>query len=399
MEKIYMEDNEERKKRRVVDFSVVLSFAVAFFAIFSIAAFGITNNQGMGSISYAAPVTQDSFTFYIGRNNDGRQLRAYDTNDHKFEVSLHCTDSTCKNLVFCYERNIRNLPGVNNNIVYTAGDSIGADYGLLYLLNTFENRQLYKDDVYVDHWLKQVTLWYYLSQNGYENNTINAEDMSILKSVNSITVSDGMSESIGTENHRTVTVDSVFSTIENLVNEANNFAASPIVISETSKNLKLTDDKKYYRTDAYTVSSTSSSALNNYTVSLDNIEGALVVDADGNKVTESIQAGKPFYIYIPVSNVKKETQTLKVKITANFDIKKARVYAAPPTSSGENFQKLIAIDDEDISIPTSFEIEVAGVDDTGINVAHTIYFIGLVILLCGVGIIYANAKPLAKKEQ
>ena len=61
MEKIYMEGNKNKsKKKSVIDGTVVLSFAVAIFAIVSLVAFGI--NQ----ISYAAPTspTGESFTFY-----------------------------------------------------------------------------------------------------------------------------------------------------------------------------------------------------------------------------------------------------------------------------------------------------------------------------------------------
>ena len=36
-------------------------------------------------------------------------------------------------------------------------------------------------------------------------------------------------------------------------------------------------------------------------------------------------------------------------------------------------------------------------DDTGMSKAQTIYFIGLIVLLCGVGIVYANAKPVESK--
>ena len=38
-------------------------------------------------------------------------------------------------------------------------------------------------------------------------------------------------------------------------------------------------------------------------------------------------------------------------------------------------------------------IDFMGVPDTGMSKAQTIYFIGLIVLLCGVGIIYASAKP------
>ena len=32
------------------------------------------------------------------------------------------------------------------------------------------------------------------------------------------------------------------------------------------------------------------------------------------------------------------------------------------------------------------------------NTAQTIYFIGLIVLLCGVGIVYANVKPVEAKQ-
>ena len=50
-------------------------------------------------------------------------------------------------------------------------------------------------------------------------------------------------------------------------------------------------------------------------------------------------------------------------------------------------------------IGSGLEISFVGSPDTGMNNAQTIYFIGLIILLCGVGIVYANAKPVEQKQQ
>lgn len=41
---------------------------------------------------------------------------------------------------------------------------------------------------------------------------------------------------------------------------------------------------------------------------------------------------------------------------------------------------------------------LVGSPDTGMNAAQTIYFIGLIVLLCGVGIVYANTKPVESKQ-
>ena len=44
-----------------------------------------------------------------------------------------------------------------------------------------------------------------------------------------------------------------------------------------------------------------------------------------------------------------------------------------------------------------FDIDVT-TEDTGITAAQSVYFIGLIILLAGVGIIYANIKPREVRE-
>ena len=41
---------------------------------------------------------------------------------------------------------------------------------------------------------------------------------------------------------------------------------------------------------------------------------------------------------------------------------------------------------------------IVGSPDTGMNAAQTIYFIGLIVLLCGLGIVYANTKPVESKQ-
>ena len=50
---------------------------------------------------------------------------------------------------------------------------------------------------------------------------------------------------------------------------------------------------------------------------------------------------------------------------------------------------------DDLDIPINYTPEVP---DTSMSIAQSVYFIGLVVLLCGVGIIYANAKPRQKQQ-
>ena len=70
-------------------------------------------------------------------------------------------------------------------------------------------------------------------------------------------------------------------------------------------------------------------------------------------------------------------------------------YVGYEYESGE-YQKItdVKIMNDVITKPLSFKLDYTPeVPDTGMNTAQTIYFIGLIVLLSGVGIIYANAKP------
>ena len=47
-----------------------------------------------------------------------------------------------------------------------------------------------------------------------------------------------------------------------------------------------------------------------------------------------------------------------------------------------------------INKPLNIQLDYTpDVPDTGMGIAQTIYFMGLILLLSGVGIVYANAKP------
>ena len=92
-----MEENKNRKS--VIDGSVVLSFVVAAFAIFSLVAVGF--NQ----ISYAAvphSPTEDTFTFYA----TGEKISvSVDGTPVNYNVPLYYSDSSKNNTIFCVEHN------------------------------------------------------------------------------------------------------------------------------------------------------------------------------------------------------------------------------------------------------------------------------------------------------
>ena len=53
-----------------------------------------------------------------------------------------------------------------------------------------------------------------------------------------------------------------------------------------------------------------------------------------------------------------------------------------------------AVDNSKLAKTARCDIDFVGTPDTGMSKAQTVFFIGLIVLLCGVGIVYANAKPI-----
>ena len=106
MEKIYMEDSQQsRKSRSPFRLSVVLSFVVAFFAIFSLIACGVSQ------VSYAAPtdgeIVDDNFNFYVDEYK--ASVESYSTINgtsvlaRAYSVPLYYADSNTGRSIFCIE--------------------------------------------------------------------------------------------------------------------------------------------------------------------------------------------------------------------------------------------------------------------------------------------------------
>ena len=72
-----------------------------------------------------------------------------------------------------------------------------------------------------------------------------------------------------------------------------------------------------------------------------------------------------------------------------------RYHVASATES----QEVTTVKFTNKSTPAGKDFDLAPAPDTGISAGQTIYFIGLIVLLCGVGIIYANAKPAKAQAQ
>jgi len=398
MEKIYMEENK-KKKRSVINTSVVLSFVVSLFAIFSLAVFGIVSNQGT-AVSYAAPTPLDPETASITFNMmDGGAKYVF--SDTGFQAPLYIANNNPDNPIFCVEHNTN----VVNGTSYNRGDTID-DFGLLYLLNhTYAYNKSVTDATgenakYVESWVTQVAIWEYLrSTDANSKNYLSDEDDTKIKNAKSLTlhVDDSTSTLIYTAPENKTIYEKY---IAKLVNDAKNAKSVYKVDAQVDGEIKPTDDKKYYQTGKITVVTDSSSDLKNFDIELSGIDSAEVIGEDGNKLSSltGVQPGTAFYVRVPADKVTDKVQKLNIDVVGHFNSIAGKYYTTTTTDGeGKPLQKVVSVTATTIRVRDKIEAEFVGTPDTGMNTAQTIYFIGLIVLLCGVGIVYANAKPVQVK--
>lgn len=399
-----MEDNNNKKgKRGVVDVSVVLSFVVAIFAVVSIAMAGLSLTQNSG-VSYAAPTANDNdFTLkydteVIGADTYDKDYIATDGGTNYYIFPLYYGDSIATgNQVFCIERN----KDVVNNSTYTKTAEEIDDTGLLYLLNLgYNDRDLskinsnfnYPDDI--DGWVIQSAIWYYLAEKYPDNSAYqlinevdgggqNLNDRAVM-TASSVQIKRGRADSFTTYNH-------IASAISTLVANAKSATTPRVTVAAENNEYSQVEDGKFYVSSLINVTGTPSSSMTGYDISLSGINGAIIVDENGQEIasTTNVAPGTKIYVKVPSDNVTEKAQTVRIDVVGHFENGKVYKY----TSAGSP-QAMALIGPRNVSSG----LELVFAPNTGMNTTQTIYFIGLIVLLCGVGIVYANAKPVQVKQ-
>jgi len=400
MEKIYMNENKN-KKHSVINTSVVLSFVVSLFAIFSLAVFGIVNNQGT-AVSYAAiPYNTESFTFIEEDNGTGAPVFV---TTGTYNVPVYQAINIKKageteivpgpESIFCIEHNNENVGGE-----YKSDGDIENDYGLIELLSkSFANNKPVTDATgnvqkYVETWVTQTAIWVYLSEknNNAAPHKITEEEMNAITTAKTLTVN-----KIDVSSYTAPQGKTLYELyVRPLVDAAKNASNTYKLDAQYNGKISLTSDKKYYETTAIKVVTNTVADLEDFDIELSGIEGAEVIDENGKKM-ESIKGIKPgtnFKVRVPADKVTEKIQKLNIDVIGHFNSKIGKYFIA---TSGDK-QKVVSVTPTTIRVRDKIEAEFVGTPDTGMNTAQTIYFIGLIVLLCGVGIVYANAKPVQVK--
>lgn len=393
--------------------SVIASFAIAIIGIVSLVAFGFSQ------ISYAIPDVENPLpdTFKTKSFVTSTDLLMSDTwTGHQIDMHYAIVDN--ENVpVFCLQQSVPFCDGD----VYTKGEVVN-DAGLLYLMAnlyphktmtpsyTVENGGL-NNNKQIETWITQAAIWVYLTETSTESqyNALTADDLSKIRSTRAITFSRSYSIDVNpdkftgyvTSNHTLFDGYKVNGkTINELITKAETFkgqAATSLTVSKNSDTISVTSDEKYYQTDLISVAgSVSDEAIgqfNGYKLTIKNApDGTLIVDENGEEIKDltNMVPGTKFYVRIPVDKVTEETKNVSISVEGSFKSYTGNRYVA------DGCQTITAVKtvNNNISQPLDIEINYTpDVPDTGMSTAQSIYFIGLIVLLCGIGIIYANVKP------
>lgn len=423
MEKIYMEDNnynnQKQSQKGKYHFSIVLSFIVAVMAIASLVV------VGFDQISYAADGEShpSEITMYRKHNsNSGNLINIYaKKGSSQFWIPLLYSDADYKTPVFCIEHGQPIL--IDNNVSgsYNYDSIIDKDYGLLYILNksgwfnpssgivykksefTDENKK------YIETYATQVSIWMYLHETRFKATSYTEADKNLHDMTNyeSIVMSSDSTLEVCEHNDPSscTSLDSsgVSNKIDGIVKEAKNYQALGKYVKEVNINttgeISEVKDTDYYQTSKITISGNPSNDLKSYSISFKGIDGAFFVDADGKKIenTTNLLPSQVLYLRIPKDKVN-EAKSVTINVVGNFDnyftgYKYVRSVKNTETNEDEKSQSIVVVDPKK-EVPVEKVIDLVAAPDTGMSKAQTVYFIGLIVLLCGVGIIYASSKPI-----
>ena len=394
MEKIYMHDNQKQKIRRArkrgSSVTAVLVAVVAVAALIAV---------GFGQISFAIP--EEGVTLgneFISAEPDVATM-IYGENS-RFGVNQLLTKDGKS--VFCIERDIT----YKGELKYVKSERV-LDSGLLYLMsNIYPNKKIMDGDTElplgVQVWLSQSAVWIYAAINGYENNTemtvevinnilletqLYDKDMNVVAKIDDDDIAAGHSslmEKYG---------------IFKLLQDAEKLGTAPsnsLNVTKKSEGVSMTSDGKFYQTDYIevvgTVLSESIGTFNGYELKTKNApEGTMIIDKDGNEIKDvtNLAPGTKFAFKIPVEKVTEENKKIEVNVLGSFDSYAADIYVADTSQTVTSVSKV----NNNLSVPLDVDLNYTPtVPDTALDNSATLYIIGLILLLSGLGIFYTSAK-------
>ena len=182
------------------------------------------------------------------------------------------------------------------------------DAGIVYILNHGYPKTKITGNNDKDYYITQTAIWWYLDDTKGTSN-----------------LGTGF-KSTGQDNNGLR--DKVIA-LKEAAKKNNTYVKPSISTSVSTKNMKLSDDKKYYVSDAISVK--TSNVTGNYTVDLTNAPKGTIVTDINNNTKASFGQKEQFIVKVPASSVENAKVSFKVNVSGTGQIEKA--YEYKPSSS------------------------------------------------------------------
>lgn len=363
--------------------------------------FGI--NTTVKAESYIVDSAPEKFTTNaMGRNyQDGKLINTendavlvntsiYDkTKDSKGQnvIDYHTKD---KKKVFCLER----LTQYTHSAEYTITTQT-VDYPIVYIIANSESyyKAIGTDGVSADiqkleqSWLTQVAVWRYENNENFNARTINVDG--IWEEGTQVNTN-GISDYYYYSKRAKDLWDAAGKLVTAAKQATDPASVTNLAFSYDGKN-ELNKDEKTVKTS---IISLQTNGVSSYSMNLANaIPGTKVYAESGEEITDlNNVTAKRFYLVMPIDNVDNYTYDFNITAKATgYEYYKGYKY-----TSGTN-QPLVLVTKESKDLDATINIKGSHLEDTALSVADSIYFVGFLILLAGVGLVYFNAKQ--KQEQ
>lgn len=333
----------------------------------------------------------------------------FNITDGKTDKIVEFLSDDSKYLLYCSDRN---NPNIDNAVTLTKGNPM--DYKIAYVLTHGYNKQYLMEDGFsevleqgsssgtetaqargkdmVNLWITQAAIWNL--QNSFTSTELNNEP--IRYTINSygyyrLTSGSGNLSSA-----------KLWQYVEALVDGANNSKDPSTATLSVTGDTNWTKSDNISKSGLITVASSNDLAkLATYSISLENApEGTKIYTEDGTDITDNssdIAANKKIYITIDNSKIDKTKEyNFKINATGNIIYDAAYQYVDNSNQcNGVACQPSVLVGPTTKNIAGALDFKI--VPDTASSLSKTIYYIGFIILLSGVGIIYANIRP--KKQE
>ena len=440
MEQIYVENNKKNKKPKILNVTIGLSFAVAFVAILSIVLISMSGSSySLTAVEFPEKITTvESGYQYVGFGsgvveNDLTQPAKW---TYRNPYMQGTAGSKTYDLL-CLESE----KGYDLDILYTNQKKLVDDPGFVYLSAKLQNdTTLNSAPQAAKAWIKQQATWLYYGIVNNSDTTNNSATYRAsgakndLKGVTCVVGFDaGMTAKTTVAKCCTATptdtgtdgkncaydADGIFAKyhvdewIEDAVSyHSTGWPALTVSVTKENSDFKLTNDKKYYTSSPIAVSISAddshglTEALDDYKFSLssDAPKGTKIMawDEDANKLVDvtgketlSYSKYKTLRVYVP-SNAETGTYNFGLAVTGTIQQYTGYYYKA---SGHDDLQQLTTVDVVNKTSTGEAQFSVQIVPDTATNLSKTIYIIGLIVLISGLGILYVNVKKQKRFEQ